>query len=300
LIWIDRDGREEQLKSPPKPYIYPRLSPDGKQIAIATQGDRSIWIHDLTRNAQSKLTTEGRNIAPVWSPDGQSVAFASATVGPEYLVLKRLDASGEPHRLTEGNQYERPAEWSPLVDTLLYTQDGRGGYDIWALEKGKPRVVLNTRFPETYPALSPDGRWLAYASNESGRIEVYVVSYPKPGRPQLISTAGGLAPAWNPKGGELFYVEPVSQNAQTFAVGSGVNRMMAVNVNTSTTFTAGPPRQLFEARFIVANVVRGYDISSDGRRFLVVRQQERPLLKPDRIVLVQNWVRELERMLPGK
>jgi Tol biopolymer transport system component len=306
VVWIDRFGKEEQLKLTPRPYMYPHLSPDGQQIAISTQGDRTIWLHDMTRNTQAKLTTDGRNVAPVWTPDGQGVVFGSSTVGAENLFLKRLDSSIL-QRITTGDRSQRPAGWSKSSDTLVYTQwvptadtasaQNDGQEDIWVFEKGKTRSVVATRFNEIYPDFSPDGRWLAYTSNESGRNEVYVVSYPQPGAPILISTGGGVAASWNPNGRELFYIEPIPQPGSQVP---DLNRMMSVAVATSPKFIAGRPLRLFEARFVNANNVRGYDVSPDGQRFLAVRNQDRPAVQPNHIVIVQNWTRDLARMLPGK
>jgi hypothetical protein len=147
----------------------------------------------------------------------------------------------------------------------------------------------NGKADEQYPDLSPDGRWIAYASNESGRSEVYVQPFPALGSRHQISTDGGTAPAWSRDGRELFYT-----TTETFGGQSSPTRMMAVSVATAPGFVASPPRVLFEGRYGATGVVRPYDVSADGQRFLMVKQKERAPISASQMILVQNWLEEVK------
>jgi Tol biopolymer transport system component len=298
LVWVDRFGKVEPLSAPPRAYNYPRISPDGKQVVASTQGDRNIWVYDLSRGTTTRLTVDGRNNAPFWTPDGKRVTFGSSMLGPENLFWKLADGSGVAERLTTSQNFQRASSWSRDGEVLPFVEQGpttRG--DIWALSRTgnrQPVPVVQTRFDEEYPEFSPDGHWLAYSSDESGRPEVYVQPYPGPGPRVLISTEGGIAPSWGKGGRELFYVAPA------VPPGSPGLRMMVVPVAVVPTFTAGLPRMLFQGRLNAGSSVRGYDVTSDGQRFLMVQNKERPAIKPTYIVLVQNWVEELKARVPTK
>ncbi len=170
------------------------------------------------------------------------------------------------------------------------------GYDVMALSiDGNPRVrpILQTRFNENYAEFSPDGRWIAYASNESGQTEVYVQPYPGPGARQQVSVDGGTAPAWSRDGKELFYTTTRSVGGQ-----AAPTKMMAVAVKLEPTFDAGSPHLLFQGDFGATAAIRGYDVTPDGRRFLMVQQKDRPHTKVTEMILVQNWVEELQQKVP--
>ena len=172
------------------------------------------------------------------------------------------------------------------------------GYDIWTLSlegDRRPHPFLQTPFNEQYPDLSPDGRWLAYVSNQSGRVEVYVQPYPGPGARQQISVDGGTAPAWSRDGRELFYMTAPSVGGQ-----AALTKMMVVPVQLKPTFTAGTPRMLFEGRYGVTANVRGYDVAPDGRRFLMVQQKDRPATRLADMIIVQNWTEELKQRVPTR
>ena len=154
---------------------------------------------------------------------------------------------------------------------------------------------MQTSFNEQYADLSPDGRWLAYVSNQSGRVEVYVQPYPGPGARQQISVDGGTAPAWSRDGRELFYMTAPSVGGQ-----AALTKMMVVPVQLQPTFTAGTPRMLFEGRYGATANIRGYDVSPDGRRFLMVQQKERPATRVADMIIVQNWIEELNQRVRAK
>jgi Tol biopolymer transport system component/predicted Ser/Thr protein kinase len=298
LVWVDRTGALQPLALPARAYLSPRLSPDGRRVVLWTQGDRNIWIHDLTRGTLTRFTSEARNARAIWTPDGTRVTYGSATGGNENIFWKPADGSGPAERLTTGDTASA-ASWSPDGQTLVFVQQPQGtGTDIWILPLSgdrRPRALLQTRFNEAYPDVSPDGRWLAFATDESGRSEVYVQPYPGPGPRQQISTDGGTAPAWSRDGRELFYT-----TTQTVGGQATLTRMMAVPVEFRPTITAGTPRMIFEGKFGASANIRGYDVTPDGRRFLMVQQKERPAVSAADMILVQNWFEELKARVPTK
>jgi dipeptidyl aminopeptidase/acylaminoacyl peptidase len=300
VVWVDRTtGAVQPLPLPARAYLSPRLSPDGRRVALWTQGDRKIWVHDLARGTLTPLTSEARNARAIWTPDGTRVTYGSATGGNENIFWRPADGSGQPERLTMSDYLHIAASWSPDGQELLFIDSPpETGYDLWVLPLSgdrRPRAIIQTRFAEAYPDFSPDGRWLAYASDESGRSEVYVQPYPGPGPRQQVSTDGGIGPAWSRDGRELFYTTPQSFGGQATST-----KMMVVAVSLRPTFTAGNPRMLFQGRYGATALIRAYDVTSDGRRFLMVQQKERPAVNAADMILVQNWSEELKARVPTK
>jgi Tol biopolymer transport system component len=252
-----------------------------------------LWLYDLTRDTLTRFTFEGDlNQAPIWTPDGRRIVFNSNKEGPRKLFWQLADGGGGLERLSTSQtpSVQVPRSWSPDGKLLAFheaTPDTQR--DIWVLglSDRKAEPFLRTRFTEGAPSFSPDGRWLAYVSDESGRPEIYAQPYPGPGGKWQISAEGGLEPSWNRNGRELFYR-------------SG-NKMMAVEVATDPTFSAGKPKMLFEGQY-VASVFPltgiAYDVSSDGQRFLMVKETE-PSRDADQIHVVLNWTEELKRRLPA-
>jgi serine/threonine-protein kinase len=302
LDWVDRSGEAHPVPVPTRAYMSPRLSPDGSRIVVWTQGDRTIWEYDLARGALSRVTSEGRNARVVWTPDGRRLAFASSVAGDENAIWMPADGSGRSERLTICDCVSVPAAWSPdgRMLAVVETQSGSAGTDaniqLLTMDgERKLRPFLHSRFSEAYPDISPDGRWIAYASNESGQEEVYVQSFPNGGARHQISTSGGAAPAWSHDGRELFYITAVTTGGQ-----AALLSMMSVRVTSQPTFSAGTARVLFQGRYGATALIRDYDVSADGRRFLMVRQKERPPTVVSAMVLVQNWLDELKRKVPAK
>jgi eukaryotic-like serine/threonine-protein kinase len=299
LAWVDRNGAAETLSLAPRPYLSPRLSPDGRRFVVWTQGDRNVWVHDLLRGVTTRLTSEGRNARAIWTPDGARIAYVSTTAGPENLFWRPSDGSGATERLASSEFQQAPGAWTPDGKTLLFMQgEAASGYDIWTLSLDgdrQPHPFLQTRFNEQYADLSPDGSWLAYVSNQSGRAEVYVQPYPGPGARQQISVDGGTAPAWSRDGRELFYITNPSVGGQ-----AALTKMMVVAVQSKPTFTASAPRMLFQGRYGATANIRGYDVAPDGRRFLMVQQKDRPAIRLADMIIVQNWVEELKQKVRPK
>jgi Tol biopolymer transport system component len=299
LVWVDRTGAVESVPAPVRAYSTPRLSPDGRGIVLWTNGDRNMWYYDLSRRSLVRVTSDGRNARPIWTPDGKRIVFGSAAGGDENLFWQPADGSGTAERLTTCQCLNVAGAWSPDGETLIFVNNAPGTTDIQALSIAgdrRPRVVVaKPGFVTSYPDLSLDGRWLSYASDESGRFEVYVQPFPGPGPRRQISTDGGTAPAWSRSGRELFYTTALSVGGQ-----ADVSTMMAVPVTLAHGFTAGAPRALFEGRYGATAIVRGYDVAPDGRRFLMVQQKERAPTIASHMILVQNWVDELKRRVPTK
>jgi Tol biopolymer transport system component len=215
------------------------------------------------------------------------------------LFSQPADNSAASERLTTSPNQQRASSVASDGQVVFFTEATlSGNHDIWALPSTgdrQPHAIVKTRFDEEHPAISPDGRWLAYSSDETGRTEVYVQQYPGPGPKVPISGNGGSSPAWRKDGCELFYLEPA------LAPGARQSRMMAVNVaTTASTFTADKPRVLFQGAFVIGAGSRSYDVSPDGQRFLMVLGTDRPSIIPAHIILVQNWFEELKRLAPNR
>jgi len=290
LVWVTRNGAEQPIAAPARAYRIPRLSPDGRRVVVAIDEEGAqTWLYDLSRDTLTRLTFGGTvNQAPVWSPDGKRVVFQSNREGPLNVFLQLADGSGGLERLTTGPS---PAanSWSSDGQLLAFVNvDPANGWDIWVLRLSdhKAQPFLQTASNESAPRFSPDGHWLAYASDETGHSEVYVQPYPGPGGRWQISADGGTEPAWNPNGRELFYR-------------SG-RKMMAVEIATQPGFTAGKPRVLFEGDYLPTPLqFPNYDVSQDGQRFLMLKPSEQEAAAPTQINVVLNWFEELKRLVPS-
>ena len=291
LVSVSRTGAEQLLPAVPHNYIRPRMSPDGRRVAVEIlEEEEQTWIYDIARDHLSRLAFEGNvNNVPIWSPDGKRVAFSSNRVGVASNVFWALsDGSGGAERLTTSDHVNFPVSFSSDGQLLAYVEvTPETGSDIWVLSMSdrKARPFLRARHEEAAPAFSPDGRWLAYSSNESGRREIHVQPYPGSGGKWQISTDGGQEPLWNPKGGELFYR-------------SG-GKLMAVDVDTRSGFTASKPRTVFEGAYLPGGSYPSYDVSQDGQGFLMVKPVE-DRITPTQINVALNWFAELKRLVPNK
>jgi serine/threonine protein kinase len=289
LVWVDHQGRTEAITPFKAPFSASRLSPDGQRIACRTLArERQIWVYDLNRGTATKLTSEGVAGWLTWTLDGRRLVFEWMRAFPSNIYWQTADGSSPMERLTKSEYGARPGSWSPDGETLAfveYRQDS--GWDIQLLYMRDRRVApfLNSRFYEACPEFSPDGRWIAYASDESGRREVYVRPYPAGQGRWQISNEGGTEPLWLRNGKQLFYRRS--------------DQVWAVDVQTGFGFSAGKPRLLFEQPgYLVNQPIREWDISADGRRFLMVKLEERTPQPVTELVLVQNWFEELKRLVP--
>jgi serine/threonine-protein kinase len=291
LAWMDRLGSSERMAEMPVVEAgFPRISPDGRHLAVAqmSEGRRfDIWIHDLERGTRLRITHEGGlNAWPVWSPDGTRLAFTSNRLGTYDIFWKTADGSGEAEPLlTSGNRLH-PNSWSSDGRFLTFWEHRPEGRDIGILpleDERKPQLLVVTRFNEWMPTLSPDGRWLAYVSDESGQAEVYIQPFPGPGGKQPVSTGGGREPVWSSDGRELFY----ANGEQIFAVA----------IESRVEGSIGKPRFLLEIPNLIVNPrYYSYDVSPDGRRFVVVKRVESD--SPAQINFILNGFEELTRLVP--
>jgi serine/threonine-protein kinase len=290
LVWVSRNGAEQPLAASVRAYLAPRLSPDGLRIAVGIlEQESQTWLYDFSRETLTRFTFEGSgNINPVWTPDGKRIAYQSSKEGPFNIFWQLADGSGGLERLTTSKYLHAGHSWSPDGQLLTFIEiNPTTGIDIWVLRLSdrKPQPFLRTRFNEAAPRFSPDGNWLAYMSDESGRYEIYVQPYPGPGGKWQISTEGGTEPVWNRNVGELFYR-------------SG-DKMMAVDITAQPGFAVGTPRMLFEGRYELAPFpVANYDVSPDGERFLMLKPSESAETAPTQINVVLNWFEELKRRVP--
>jgi eukaryotic-like serine/threonine-protein kinase len=289
LVWVNRSGVEQPLAAPSHAYLFPRLSPDGRRVAVAIyEQETQVWLYDLDRDTLTRLTFEGNgNANPVWTPDGKRIAFQSNKEGTANVFWQLADGSGGLERLTPSGYIHVPNSWSPDGQLLAFIENNpTTGNDIWVLRMGdrKAQPFLVTPFNEGAPSFSSDGRWLAYVSNESGRPEIYVQPYPGPGGKWQISTEGGTEPVWSRNGRELFYR-------------SG-DKMMAVDITTQPGFYAGKPRMLFEGQYVPSPFTAPtYDVAPDGQRFLMLKANEQAQA-PAQINVVLNWFEELKQKVP--
>ena len=293
FLWVDRKGVAQPLPAPPRAYTSPRLSPDGRRLAVAIKGaaNPGVWLYELGRGTLTRLT-EISGTVPwlIWTPDGKRLTFPSLAGGAMDLYWMSADGSGIPERLIRGEIYLWPGSWSPDGRVLAFTEvDPTTGWDIWVLEiegDRKARPFLQTPSNEGGAVFSPDGRWLAYQSDEAGRAEIYVRPFPGPGGKSQISTEGGTEPVWSRDGRELFY-----RNG---------DKMIVAAVETKPGFAAGKPKLLFEGHYetSIYPYEPNYDVSPDGQRFLMIKASEQESAATQ-LNVVLNWSDELRRLAPA-
>jgi eukaryotic-like serine/threonine-protein kinase len=282
LAWVDRSGRPQASGAPAGVYDEMSLSPDDMRVTFARPGQNGtdVWLTDLERRITSRFTFRPPlNNVPIWSPDGRQIIFASARDGHLDFYQRAADASGPDELLLKVNAQPIlfPSDWSADGRFLTYYRtDPKTQLDIWTLSLGgdrRPVPFLHGDFNESQGQFSPDGRWLAYVSDESGNQQVYVQSFPALGGQRQISTEGGTQPRWRRDGKELFYLAPD-------------RKMMAVTVKTGATFDADAPRVLFQTELNVPALRQSYAVSADGQRFLLNTSAD---AGPPPMTVVLNW-----------
>ena len=284
LVWVDRNGMVETVPGAKRGFEIPRISPDGERAAVTIrEGDADVWIVELRRGTLTRITSEaGEDHSVAWTPDGRQVTYSSTRDARSRVMAKAADGSGGEEHLFAVDEHTHLGGWTPDGRVLL-TDAGAASTkgDLYAVnvgEKNPRRAYLQTLANEHDPQPSPDGRWIAYTSDESGRDEVYVQALPVSAARTQISSEGGSEPMWDRSGRELFYR-------------SG-DKMMAATVEASSTFRAGLPRVLFEGQY--ARILWGqssYDVSPDGRRFLMITTEAQT--PSTELRLIVNWFAEL-------
>jgi Tol biopolymer transport system component len=288
LAWFDRSGKQVGTLGDVAPYGDLELAPDGRRASVSIlvgSGARDIWLYDLERGLRTRFTFDPANEwSSIWSPDGSRVVFNSIRKGVGDLYQKPSSGAGAEEMLFEDKLSKYPVSWSPDGRSILFRSiGGPAGDDLFILPltgDKKPVPFVNTQFREAFGQFSPDGRWVAYSSNESGRTEVYVAPFPGPGGKWQISTAGGDNPRWRRDGTELFFVSLDS-------------KLMAAAVNgRGSDFQVGAVKPLFQTRAVVG-LRYPYGVSLDGQRFLINTQPEQTSSAP--ITVVLNWTAGLRK-----
>jgi serine/threonine-protein kinase len=294
--WLDAAGKTQPLLAKPGGWERPRLSLDGQRLALDDGSD--IWVYEARRDTMTRLTfSGGANIVPAWSPDGHYIAFYA----PGGLWWVRSDGAGKPQPLIQSKNPLFPVSFTQDGKRLAYNElNPRTAMDIWTMpiesdgagpRTGKPESFLQTSADERTPAFSPDGRWLAYASNESGRYEVYVRAFPDKGGKWQISNAGGAYPVWSSNGRELFFR-------------TEDNRIMvATYAAKADSFVPDKPRVWSDKQ--LANVgiigIGNYDLAPDGKRIAALMPVEGTEAQQtqNHVIFLENFADELQRKVPA-
>jgi len=264
--WLDAAGKTQPLLAKPDAYVRPSLSPDGSKLAISKS---DIWVYDWQRDTMTRLTFGSTPSAyPIWSPDGRYVVFQ--TQGGMFWT--RSDGSGKPQPLTQSKNAQYPWSFTPDGKRLAFQEvNPETGYDIWTiglesdgagLRAGKPEIFLQTPFDERHASFSPDGRWMAYTSNESGSFQVYVRAFPDKGGKWQISNNDGVYPVWSRNGHDLFFR---TQDNQIMVAGYTVK---------GDSFVADKPRVWSEKRIANIGLLANYDLAPDGKRIVALMPAE--------------------------
>jgi serine/threonine-protein kinase len=295
--WMDSTGKTQPLLAKPGFYLRPRLSPDGSRLAMdITEGpNQDIWVYDWQRSGMTRLTFDGSNVNQVWSPDGRYIIFGGKTG----MFWTRSDGASTPQPLTRSSNVQYPYSFAPDGKRLaFYGGDPGTGYDLWTvpiegdsagLRAGTPEVFLQTPFDERNPAFSPDGRWLAYSSNESGSFQVYVRSFPDQGRRWQISNSSGVLPVWSRDGRELFFCTEDNQV------------MVATFAAKGDSFVAESPKAWSQQRIADTGArILNYDLSPDGKRIVALMPADTPQQRLPRshVIFLENFFDELRRRVP--
>jgi hypothetical protein len=290
LVWVDQKGVEQAVTSLQFPFAVPRLSPDGRKIAYAVN-ESQVWVHDLDRGTNSRLNVERLAGHPIWTPDGGRLLFQYQKSQLWNLFWQPYDGSSPMQQLATSEYPQFPGSFSRDGKKVVFVEwheDAGGDIAVVDVDSGKVAPFANNpKFSEAQPVFSPDGRWIAYTSDESGRYEVYVQPFPGPGGKYPVSSEGGDQPLWARNGKQLFYRRQ--------------DQVWVVDVQTNNGFVTGRPRLLFEKSGYAGYIpVRCWDLPLDGQRFLMVKRDQNKPSPATEMVLIQNWLEELKRRIPVK
>ncbi|HET9387588.1 MAG TPA: protein kinase [Gemmatimonadales bacterium] len=295
LVWVDRDGTEHETFVRGLRISRPRLAPDGQRVAAVVESDAGqgqnlgdIWIYRLVRGTSSRITFDGRSTMPAWSPDGRLAYGSDDKDGRSQLHIRTFSGAGSDVTIPSNRGTNFPFSWSPDGRFLATVSvDSVTRNDIWVLpidDSPQWRPFVNSQNGEGAPTFSPDGTWIAYASDKSGRTEIYMRPYPGPGEEETISTVGGNEPIWV-RSGELFYRQG--------------DAVMVVKITTTPTVSVGKPLKVLESPYARSDAFwQNYAVSPDGQRLLMIKATGREV--PARLHVVLNWAEELKRQVPAK
>jgi len=298
LVWVDREGREQPVGAQPRSYVHPRLSPDGARLAVdITDQENDIWVWDFNRRTLLRVSSDpGLDQTPAWMSDSQRLLYSSQASGVFSVVRQSADSTGTVERLaTTANPTRLSSVSADGRHVFMSEARAASATDIMVLDLSRspsePRPLLDSKFAERNAELSPNGRWLAYDSNDAGPLQVYVRPFPEVGRERRqVSNAGGSGPRWSKDGKELFYL-------------AADGALMSVQVGSGTTWNPGPPVPIVKASdsyFRASIVGRTYDVSPDGKRFLRVKNPiGQAAGTPASIVVVRNWIEEVKARVPA-
>jgi serine/threonine-protein kinase len=289
--WLDSDGKTRPLLAKPDSYLRPSLSPDGTRLAVASS---DVWVYDWQRDTMTRLTFGARAIGPIWSPDQRYILFEQAPGGIFWI---RSDGSGKPQSLIQSTEAQVP--WSITADgkRLAFHEVNQTSLSIWTvplendgtgLRAEKPELFSQTRFDEAFPSFSPDGRWLAYSSDESGSYQVYVRAFPSKEGKWQISNNGGAVPEWAHNSHELFFRTLDNQI------------MVADYTVRGDRFVADKPRLWSEKRIANVGGLPNYGLAPDGKRVVALMPAETPDAQraQSHVILLENFFDELRRKAP--
>jgi Tol biopolymer transport system component len=284
LKWLDRDGKDLEYLGDQATYDAAEISPDGEKVAVEITDPRNstwdVWVYEIARGVRTRFTfgPTALNGSAVWAPDGSRLVYRSDRGAKANLYSKAFAGSAVEELVLDTDEPKGPTSWSRDGKYLLFNSfatDTKA--DVWVMSMTgdpDPRPVLKTEFMELGAQFSPDGKWIAYTSDESGRFEVYITPFPGPGRKWQVSSSGGLAPRWRGDGGEIYFQ---TLNNQMIAVGLGYeNSALVVRGET----------ELFQFP-----TGRGYDVTANGTKFLVIDEEDR-VFSP--LTIVVNWTKEIE------
>ena len=300
VAWLDGAGKTQPLLAKPGNYGRPSMSPDGQRLALeVSEGSGTdIWLYDWQRDTMTRLTFTGNANAPLWSPDGRYIAFRALGEG---MSVIRSDGAGKPQPLTQSKNTQFPWSFTPDGKRLaFFEQDSKTSFDLWTvplesdsagLRAGKPEVFLQTPADERTPSFSPDGRWMAYASDESGTYQVYVRAFPDKGGKWQISNSGGGYPMWSRNGRELFF-ETLDNHI-----------MVAAYTVKGDSFVADKPRVWSEKQLGgggIVNAARNIDLAPDGKRIVALMPVETAEAQKaqNQVIFLENFFDEVRRRVP--